>query len=333
MADYSYCEYSNNGNDQLVNRLNHTSLSIYNNDPIESSLNVVCVHINPSHFQTRTRLTKNFIEVMNRTPNVTLYIGELVYGDDAYEVTDKNNTKHLQLRTSRDNLLWHKESLLNLVIQKCLPENWKAVAWVDADLFFDNGVDWAMHTLKILNGYKDVVQLFNMALDLDKDGNTMNAYHSFCYNIANRNKMYRSSPSFSHTGYGWSCTRKFYDTCMKGLLDICILGSGDYVMALSFINKDTTYYSENYKKLIDEFKERCKYCRIGYIPVLISHFYHGSKSSRGYDTRWKYLQKYKYDPITMISRDRNGLIIPNKNFPKGLRNYMTKYFNDRQEDR
>ena len=153
MADYSYCEYSNNGNDQLVNRLNHTSLSIYNNDPIESSLNVVCVHINPSHFQTRTRLTKNFIEVMNRTPNVTLYIGELVYGDDAYEVTDKNNTKHLQLRTSRDNLLWHKESLLNLVIQKCLPENWKAVAWVDADLFFDNGVDWAMHTLKILNGY------------------------------------------------------------------------------------------------------------------------------------------------------------------------------------
>jgi hypothetical protein len=74
--------------------------------------------------------------------------------------------------------------MINLGVQ-LLPENYKAFAWIDADVEFENA-DWAMDTLKILNGSKDVVQLFSHCVDMDREENQMNVYNSagyqFCRN-------------------------------------------------------------------------------------------------------------------------------------------------------
>ena len=176
---YSY-ENDQKGIDEHIFRLSETSLTILNNEKLEDKLNVITVHCNPYHFKRRKFLSEQFREEMLKTPHVELYIVELAYDDDPFEVTDKNNKNHLQLRTSSSNMLWEKECLLNLGVKKLLPENWKAFAWVDGDVSFSRP-DWASDALKILNGHRDIIQLFNVCLDLDKQGNTLTAFHSFAY--------------------------------------------------------------------------------------------------------------------------------------------------------
>jgi len=147
---------------------------------------------------------------MQKTKDVELFIVELAYDDDAFEITDKNNKNHLQLRTERKNLLWSKENLLNIVVQQLLPSDYKAFAFIDADVEFDSAT-WASDTLKLLNGKYDILQMFNVCLDMDKDKNTMTCFHSLAYQYVTKQKYYRSSTNFSHRGYDWAVTREFYE--------------------------------------------------------------------------------------------------------------------------
>jgi len=130
---YSY-ENDQKEIDERVHRLLDNVLTIINNEKIEDKLNVIMVHSNPCKFKSRKYLSEQFRDQMQKTPDVELYIVELAYDDVPFEVTDKNNKNHLQLRTSRKNILWSKENLINLGIKKLLPENYKCVAWIDLDL-------------------------------------------------------------------------------------------------------------------------------------------------------------------------------------------------------
>jgi len=330
MGEYT-SEYTTSPIDQRIHRLTDTALTVFNNEKIEDKLNVVMVYSNVCHFKRRKYLAEQFRDEMLKTPDVALYIVELAYGNDPFELTYANNKNHLQLRTSSDNVLWEKECMINLGVQKLLPTNWKAFAWVDCDISFDS-IHWASDTLKILNGHRDVVQLFNICLDLDKDGNTMSCYHSLGYQYETRQKYYPSQTGFSHSGYAYACTRRFYDNFMKSILECEILGSADYKLALAFFNMNTLSYCDDHKKILNELKERVKYCRLGYVPTVITHHFHGSKDKRGYNTRYLQLVKYKFNPKTMLDRDEQGLLVPSNRFPKGLLAYIKKYMLDRSED-
>ena len=118
---------------------------------------------------------------MNEDDNVELYVVEMAYKEQKFIVTKSNNPKHLQIRCETP--LWHKENMINLAVKKLLPKNYKAFAWVDADIEFESNT-WASDTLKILNGYKDVVQLFSHAVDMDKDETTLNIFNSFGYSLS-----------------------------------------------------------------------------------------------------------------------------------------------------
>ena len=252
MTAYS-SEHNTNATDRRIHRLTDTALTIYNNIKIEDNLHVIMVYSNICHFKRRKYLAEQFRDEMLKTPNVKLYIVELAYGDNPYEITEKDNKQHLQLHTANDNVLWLKECMINLGIQKLLPSCWKAVAWIDADISFDS-IHWASDTLRILNGHRDVVQLFNVCLDLDKDGNTMTCYHSLGYQYETRQKYYRSLINFSHSGYAYACTRRFYDVFMKSILEYEIQGSVDYKLALMFFNIDTLAYCEDHKAILDDLK-------------------------------------------------------------------------------
>ena len=121
------CEYSVGSNDEIVHKLSDPILTIYNNEKIEDKLNVITVHINPCHFKRRKFLSEQFRDQMQKTKDIELFIVELAYDDDAFEITDKNNKNHLQLRTERKNLLWSKENLLNIGTQQLLPSDYKAI--------------------------------------------------------------------------------------------------------------------------------------------------------------------------------------------------------------
>ena len=138
--------------------IDNTKQFVLENDPIEDKLHVIAVVSNPCNFKIRYKLTEEFMKRMEKEPNVIAYLVELVYGDQPFGVTESDNKRHLQLRTDAPPL-WHKENMINLGVKYLLPPDWKAFAWIDADIEFESA-HWALDALKILNGGNDFVQLF-----------------------------------------------------------------------------------------------------------------------------------------------------------------------------
>jgi hypothetical protein len=307
--------------------------AIVNNDPIENKLNVIIVISNPCLYASRYILAKEFIKrIEEEETNVNLYLVELIYKNQKYILSDSKNKKHLQLYT--DIPLWHKENMINLGVKYLLPKNWKAFAWIDADIEFENPT-WALDTLKILNGCKDIVQIYSHCVDMNQNKLTLNVFNSFGYQYTKENQYTNRGINYWHPGYAWACTRKAYER-MGGLYELGILGSGDNIMALSLISNGlkavNEFSSENYKETIVEFQNKIKKLRFGYVPGLIRHHFHGSKKNRKYSERWEILLKYNYDPSLHVTRDKKGILIPTKSCPDGLIMDIFNYFEERNED-
>jgi hypothetical protein len=309
--------------------------AIKNNKPIDKKLNVIIVVSNPCQYARRFVLAREFIQrIEKEETNVNLYVVELAYQGQNFYVTSSNNPKHLQLKTNSEPL-WHKESMINVGIKKLLPKDWTNVAWIDSDIEFDNP-HWAMDTLKILNGNRDIVQIFSHILDLDPYLDPMQIFSGFGYQYTQKRKyISRGGIHYFHPGMAWACTRKAYDQ-MGGIYDMSILGSGDHNMALSFIGKGIHSVNENvtddYKKSITDFQKRAKGLTLGYTPGIIRHHFHGAKKNRKYTERWKLLVKYNYEPSKHLTKDSNGLLIPSPDFPNGLLDEIRVYFSERNED-
>ena len=111
--------------------------------------------------------------------DVDLFIVELSYNNN-FEITEKNNDRHIQLYTSNDNITWPKENLINTAVTHLykIKPNFKCFAWIDSDLEFDT-ISCPCDTLKLLNGKYDILQLFSHHEDLKKENESMNTYHLF----------------------------------------------------------------------------------------------------------------------------------------------------------
>ena len=312
---------------------NYIKDAIINNDPIEDKLHVIIVISNPCLYKRRYSLLFDFVKRIERDEeNVILYIVELCYGNQKFIVTKKDDPHHLQIRG--DVPLWHKENLINIGVKKLLPKNYKAFAWIDADIEFENE-NWAINTLKILNGSKDIVQLFSHAVDMDKNEYALRIVNSAGYNIEKGNKYIGQGTNYSHPGYAWAITRKAYEK-IGGLYDKAILGSGDFIMLLSLlsnginsVNKNNT---EDYINSIKKYEEKIKTLRFGYIPGVIRHYFHGSKVNRKYNDRWKILIDHSYEPSKYVTYNDDGLLITTQEFPQGLKDDILNYFKGRNED-
>jgi hypothetical protein len=310
----------------------HIKDAIENNDPIEENLHVIAVISNVCLFKKRYHLMREFMRRMEFENNVILYIVELAYGNQPFAMTQSKNPLHLQLRTK--DALWHKENMINVGVRKLLPPNWKAFAWIDADVDFDNN-DWALDTLKILNGAKDIVQLYSHALDMDANEETMNVYNSFSFQFCHGLPYSHKFPNYWHPGYAWACTRNAFEQ-MGGLFQYGILGASDHIMSFCLTNKGiqsiNDKYSDDFKGEILKFQKRVKRLRLGYVPGNIRHFFHGSKINRKYVERNEILLKYNYSPSIHLSYDENGILIPSKEFSPDFLAEIMNYFKQRNED-
>ena len=310
-----------------------TRKAILNNYPIDTHLHVIAVVSNPCQFARRYILAREFAKRMEKEMKCILYFVELAYGDQDFQVTEKGNPRHLQLRTSTAPL-WHKENMINIGVKKLLPKGWRALAWIDADIEFENAT-WAEDTLKVLNGSRDVVQIFSHAVDMDKQKNALGIYPSFGFQYMKKRPYGRSGINMWHPGYAWACTRRAYEI-MGGLYEMSILGAGDHNMSFSFlgraersINGETT---DDYKKSVTDFQKGADNLRLGYVPGVILHHFHGSKINRKYMDRWKILVEHEYSPLLHITKNMDGLIVPTMRCPKGMLDDIMKYFLERNED-
>ena len=319
--------------DNIDYTINSTKTAIANNNPIEEKLNVIIVISNPCLYAKRYILLKEFVKrIEEEEENVNLFIVEIAYGDQKFIISNKNNKHHLQLKTQVP--LWHKENMINLGVKYLLPKDYKAFAWIDADIEFDSS-SWALDTLKILNGYKDIVQLFSHCIDMDQEKNNLNIFNSFGYCFEKQKKYTTKGTDYWHPGYAWAITRKAYEK-INGLYDKGILGSGDSIIAMSLINKcdsiNNAKYNKDYNNSMLEYQKIASKLRLGYTPGIIRHYYHGSKINRKYTERWKILMKYNYSPYTHITYDSSGILIPRSTFSKEFKDEILNYFKERKED-
>jgi len=316
-------ENNSNLNNETINiKTNFIKQCILNNKKIEDKLNVIIVISNPLNYNRRYILAKEFINrILKEEKFVNLYIVELCYGNEQeFMITEKHNKNHLQLRTIDP--IWHKESMINVAVEYLLPHNWKAFAWIDADIEFEN-VNWAEDTLKLLNGSFDILQLFSHAVDMDRYEQAMSIFTSFSYNYYRLNKYCSTrNVNYSHSGYAWAISRNAYEK-MEKLIDTCILGSGDYVMAMSIIRPLKNY---------EELHEKMKSFRLGYTTGVIRHYYHGSKINRQYQDRGKILVKHNFNPKIHLTYDVYGLICASEEMSKEFKDDILQYFADRKED-
>ena len=310
-------------------KVNDIKYAIQNNEPIEDKLHVIIVISNPCLYSKRYQLFREFVKRFHEEePHVIVYIVELCYGDQPFIMTDSRNKRHLQLRTEVP--IWHKENMINLGV-KLLPADYKAFAWIDADVEFENN-SWATDTLKILNGAKDVVQLFSHCIDMDPEKETLNMFNSFGYSFSKMKKYTLKGLDYWHPGYAWAMTRKAYEK-IGGLYDKGILGSGDNIMAMSFIHQIQRFvnssYHADYNNSMLEYQDKVRGLRLGYTPGIIRHHYHGSKQNRRYTERWKILFQHGYSPLKHIVY-RDGLMVAN--ISQAFADDIMNYFKERKED-
>ena len=296
---------------------------------------VTCIS-NPMLYKSRYKLYREFEKYILQFDNVVLYTVELAFADHSFEITEETNPQHIQVRS--DCLFWHKENLLNIGISK-LPADAKYIAIVDADVQFLNP-HWAQDTIHQLQHY-DVVQMFESFLDLGPSNEVLSSSTSFIADWKDKEKNKIRDPRYvgrkGTTGLAWAFTREALNN-IGGVLDWCIIGSGDWHMAYCFtgnaVEISQSWLSPGYKMLLQKYQDDCnKYIKgnVGFVKGTAVHYFHGKKSLRGYGWRWKVLQDHNFDPILDLKKDCQGVYIVNPE-KTGLLRDLRDYFESRNED-
>ena len=333
--------FNNTEGDNVNYKGNCIKCAIKNNLPIEEKLNVIIVISNPCMYSRRIVLFKEFVKRFElEEENVNLFIVEMIYTCElkdsckpqAFTVTSSTNPNHLQLTAPTP--LWHKENMINLGVKYLLPKDYKAFAWIDADVEFESPT-WAMDTLKMLNGTSDIVQLWSHAIFMSRDEMNLEIFNSFGYRYIKDNNYTIVGKDFWHPGFAWGITRTAYEQ-LGGLFDDDVVGSADTIMALSLINKvhlrQQPNYHDDYNNSMEEYQKKASNIRLGYVPGVIRHHYHGSKSNRKYVERGEILISNEYSPNKHMTYDEVGVRIPSPECPPQLLLDIMNYFVERKED-
>ena len=316
-----------------------------------ATLDVCTMVSNPVRYSSRYRLYEAF-KAQNDGPHVRHWTVEVAYGNRPFAITEPDNPRHLQLRTSSE--LWHKENALNLLFAHVLRHQPDAeyFAWVDADVTFVRP-DWAYETIQQLQHFH-VAQMFSHCLDLgpkyEPVGPIRNGFVWMYYNepkptkISARGSMRTADGEYGYTrggywhpGFAWAARRSAI--CALGrLLDFCIVGSADWHMAACLIGEgektlNADLHPSYTRRVLDWQDEALALLKknIGYVDGLLCHHWHGRKADRHYTDRWKILVDNKYNPDTDLKPDAQGLYsLTDRNI--GLRDGIRTYFRSRNED-
>ncbi len=331
------------------------------------TLHLVVVYSNPFRWRTRRELANDCIRHLRATPNVRLYVVELAYGRRPFEVTT-GEADEIQLRTDVE--LWHKENLINLGVQRFPPDALYG-GYIDGDFHFTRH-DWALEAIHMLQ-HHHFVQLFSSYSDLTAETATSHSGHrpyriksSFAWNFLHQREFLERKATEERTptdpyyglplpaqvfpfgfapgapGGAWAWNMDSF-TSVGGLLDTCILGSGDWHMAFGLAGSsssrlETEYTGRAYNESIRQWQQRAtslKYhpgrSAIGCVDCYAVHAFHGSHNKRGYGDRWQILVDEDFTPGQDIARDWQGVWRWTGAKPR-LRDRVRQYFIERMED-
>lgn len=311
-------------------------------------LHVIAVINNPLRYESRYSNYDIFSEDITKK-GARLWTLELQTGARPHVVTKNYNKHDVQLWTSSlPGELWHKENMINVTMKHIIRDypDCRYIAWVDADCKFEIGaLEKTVHALQRW----DVVQMWSHMVDFCPKGGLVNDHVSksfmYCYwnNITVNNKsryLLGGAP-----GLAWAARRDALNKlgCGMGgpLIDWAILGSGDRNFACSLTGTvdgslDKRFHP-NYLKHMRIYQDNAVSSlkkNVGYVDNTARHLWHGSKSKRGYVSRWEILVKHKFDPETDLARDVSGMLrlVTNNERQWNLRDDIRRYFASRDED-
>lgn len=295
-------------------------------------LGVVCCYFNPFRYKTKYLNFLKFhssLKIQGINPEVI----ELSYGYEDHQLpTDIKSTKVFSSQ-----VLWHKENLLNIGINKLISKGYENIAWMDSDVIFRDS-HWIDDTINCLKNY-NLCQLFSVS-----ESESINSQSSFspsCVKEWSYTGSLMPTSRKYQTGYAWACKSKILSQCM--LYDKAIIGGGDSLIWLaSFSNKfkineiiknhpisylDLNSYVLDYLEwanlwgaLVDG--------KVSYINHGIINLCHGNPKNRRYISRYENLSKCNYNPTQDIHYENNILKTTNLNLHKLIINY----FKNRNED-
>ena len=227
---------------------------------------------------------------------VDLYTIELAFFDEDYLLDED---VYLRLRT--DTVLWHKESLLN-ILAKRLPPHIKKIAWLDCDIEIADEA-WPAKVSKLLNEYK-VVQLGREHLYLAPNGRIERKHSTLGYGLHSGAKDWGNYAKY-HPGLGWASSRELFSS-YGGLFEYGLSGGADGMMGYIFgggaktgdndmkdwiLPRKYKLYEECVPSMIDKLREfrdkTVEYVNgsVTYLDSTIWHKYHAPQRRRGYLSR------------------------------------------------
>lgn len=300
-------------------------------------LHIVCCHFNPAGYQ---KPRDNFVRFRD-TLDLPITMVEASFDGrfhcDPNIALSADRTKHT---------LWQKERLLNIGLAS-LPRNADKVAWIDADILFDNP-HWREQTEEQLDQFP-IVQLFDSASMLGPDGRVQSRHRSKAAALQD-DAVKLATREVLKTGFAWAARREAIDVDALidrpvsthnrcgGLFDLDIVGGGDSSMLSAWTGRRNDWLIRH---LNPEFRTAFQpwACdawnrtrgQIGFVPGHIRHLYHGEKRKRQYGSRIQPLRQYRFDPRQDITVDTNGLWRWASGKP-GLHRAVANYFATRDED-
>lgn len=290
---------------------------------------------------------------------VRLITIEVAFGDRPFEVTQVDDENDIQLRTVEE--LWLKENAINVAFNH-VRNRWpgvKYLGWFDSDQFpiSISSAEWFSEIVHQLQHY-EIVQCWEYLINFGPDNQPISRPQmSFMKTYAAAGFQIPKGKNVPHTlagdsgmvslgrpGLAWAANVSALDK-IGGLLDRCILGSGDWHMAHALvggISKEGGYSFEtdklsDYSRYLLEFQNRCdRWIKrdVGYVPVTVGHWYHGSKEDRRYGSRGEILVTNSYNPHIDVKPDTQGLLQLETWDDRQirLRDLIRDYFKNRNED-
>lgn len=297
---------------------------------------LLTTYFNPDRYRTKRENYDRFRErIGDRLPLLTV---ECAFGDDPFELPPSPGVVRVRGR----DVMWQKERLLNVALGH-LPPSCAKVAWLDADVLFENG-DWAAEAARRLDACP-VVQLFDRAVRLPRgrlaDDGSGEAYAGFAA-VAARDPHRLLAGDFAahgHTGFAWAARREAL--AGRGFYDACIAGSGDHMMAHAFAGDWTSACADRIigpaNKHRDYFTAWCKdvyrkvRANVGFVPGSVLHLWHGEVRDRRYVDRNRELANFGFDPTRDIRIGASGCWEWDSAKP-ALHDWARAYFGQRRED-